>query len=215
MGASLEGDVTLRGVKSDVETEFSDILEKLNFAAQVHAEARRNRLGFFGDLLFMQLSDEQDADSLKIETTAQIAIVEVGTKYRVGSFDLPWGGNVGVDTLVSGRYWRTRTEIDLSLGLSDVDRTVDWVDLIVGGTALLELSDRWNLNVRADLGGFGIGSGTDRSIFVRAMFRYQFTEDWSTLFGYSILDAELDRGTKRLKAAIRLDGIALAFERRF
>ena len=117
--------------------------------------------------------------------------------------------------LVGGRYWRTRTEIDLSLGMPDVDRTVDWVDLIIGGTALLELSDRWDLNVRADLGGFGIGSGTDRSIFVRAMFRYHFTENWSTLFGYSILDAELDRGTKRLKAAIRLDGIALAFERRF
>ena len=48
---SVEGDVTLKGRKSDVDVDFGDILDELNFAGMLAFSGRKGHWGFWGDVI--------------------------------------------------------------------------------------------------------------------------------------------------------------------
>lgn len=52
----MNGDATVKGQESDVDASFSDIWDELNFAFMMEYEARRGRLGLWGNR-FMPISE--------------------------------------------------------------------------------------------------------------------------------------------------------------
>jgi len=49
---SMDGNVTAKGQKSDVDTDFSDIWDELNIAGMVTFDARKDNWGFLGDVIY-------------------------------------------------------------------------------------------------------------------------------------------------------------------
>ncbi len=159
---SLDGDVTVKGNKSDVDLSFSDIWDHLNFAAMVELEARKNRLGLFVNPLIAQLEDKTHL----LDVTINLDIVSFGGYYRLG----PWAldakaGDTGpvlvTDIYAGGRY----TYLELKLkgrhelsGLLDAKGDEDWIDPIIGVRTIWSLSPKWTITVMGDIGGFGVGS---------------------------------------------------------
>ena len=55
--ASVSGDIGLRGITSNVDVNFDQILRHIDWAYSVSAEARKGRFGVYADLLYLEASD--------------------------------------------------------------------------------------------------------------------------------------------------------------
>ncbi len=64
---AVDGDVTVKGQKSDVSLSFKDIVEELNYGVMLQGEARKGRVGAIVNVLYANLGDETDVGLLKID----------------------------------------------------------------------------------------------------------------------------------------------------
>jgi hypothetical protein len=154
-------DITLDAAINDTqvagsETTFDEILDDLDLALLVHFEARRGRGGFFSDLVYFDLSDQQAASGsppvasgTTAASTLEQFLVEAGGFYR------PSGEQTGLDVLFGVRL------IDLSLDIAfdfpaAPDRTVTRDSSLLDGFIGLRYSGsfatRWAWWIRGDIG---------------------------------------------------------------
>jgi hypothetical protein len=54
---ALDGDVTVKGVKSSLSVSFSDIFDHLDYALMIEGEAREGRIGIYANAIYADLSD--------------------------------------------------------------------------------------------------------------------------------------------------------------
>jgi hypothetical protein len=181
----IEGKASIKGSKVDVDTSFHDILENLDLAAMVHVEAWNGDWGFSFDPTFGSLSaDGKTPAGAEIDVDQDILIADaVALRHLVKEGDTQFDGLVGV------RYWQTDTDLDAdSLGVHE-SATVDWWDPIIGGRVVTQLDD-WELSLRADVGGFGIGSAAEREWSVTAVAGYEVNPGNRVGFGYRWLNID-------------------------
>ncbi len=63
-----------------------------------------------------------------------------------------------IDVFAGIRYWNLDLDVELVGTPAALDLGDGWVDPVVGGRLVQELSDTWFLTARGDVGGFGLGS---------------------------------------------------------
>jgi hypothetical protein len=201
--SGLEGDVKVGGQQSSIDLSFSDILEDLDFAGMVQIEARKGRVGLFLNPLYMKLSSEEDfavgSVQFDVDVETSMASVEFGGFYRLAEYivsDEKGERVLFFDVLGGGRYVYLDSEIDISvLGRGvKTDKTEEWVDPFIGGRARADLTPRWFIHARADIGGFGIGNTSDAAWNALAGFGYQLNERTAILAGYRALSIDYDGG---------------------
>jgi hypothetical protein len=88
-----------------------------------------------------------------------------------------------------------------------------WLDVIVGVHLRAPLSENWFLRGFADVGGFGLGSGSDMSWQVYAGGGYSINDSWSVEVGsrHLSIDKNLDNAGVDLDLAGPLVGITARF----
>ncbi|MCP4626997.1 MAG: hypothetical protein GY850_26325 [bacterium] len=149
---SIKGDQTVKGHDVDLDIPFSDIFDNLNGALIFHFEGvRKQSWGFMTDFNYINL--KPDDGKIDIEYTQILA--EAAAFYRLIEGDLTIDGFGGL------RYSSMEVELDFPGGRKDPDQRKDWVDPFVGLRWKWRFADKWATNLRADAGGFSIGS--DRS----------------------------------------------------
>jgi hypothetical protein len=162
---SLEGDVTVKGQKSDVDVGFDDILDELNFAGMLAFSGRKGNWGFWGDAIYANLGHTTHIGGIirvRVDPDMNMLMLTGGGSYRLGNWvlsDRPGKEvpTVAVDALVGVRYTYLDITLDFDL-LPDPKGDQDWVDPLVGARSLWALSKRWNLSLAGGVGGFGVGS---------------------------------------------------------
>ena len=212
---SLNGDVTVRGRTAKVDASFRDILKSSDsiFAFQGIVEARKGKWAVFVDGTYMALEAKTGTVGLvSVDTTTQLALVEFGALYRLREYSLaeaPGGSlankdqKVVVDFLAGARYMNLDAEIDLIAGpfSPSPGRIVsggskDWVDAVVGLRSIIDVTQKVQLLVRGDIGGFN--GGSDLTWKAQGLLGYQFTlfdrkaEVWG---GYRALYQDFTDGT--------------------
>jgi len=70
----------------------------------------------------------------------------------------------------------------------------DWVDPMLGLQYNAPFADDWRLNLRGDIGGFGIGS--DLSYQVLANVHWQANERIGLVIGYRLIGFDYEDGNK-------------------
>jgi hypothetical protein len=199
-GAGIDGTMTVRGYEADVDKSFEDILNDLDFGAMVNLQARRDRLGLYTDVLFLKVSATSDvanpAGATILEATVETEqwIVDFGASWEVASW-VKCGEKTGfVDLIVGGRYWNVESEIESSRpvfgGDGKVEKTMDWVDPIVGARFSVTLTPKLSLVGRADVGGFDIGDASELTWSASAYLGWHFTPLVSGWFGWKYLSVE-------------------------
>ncbi|WP_246058349.1 hypothetical protein [Litorilituus lipolyticus] len=194
MATKIEGDASigrLSGVPVDVD--FQTILDNLDMAAMIHAEAHhKSGWGMFIDYGFMDLSQTHtnSRDGIAKATIRQ-GVLEAAGLYRVN-----YGRNI-VDYFVGIRWW----DNDLSL-LFDVNITPDnnrmtavkedWVDIVAGVRWQHALNKRWSLMARGDLGGFG--ASADFTSTVETGFSYNISKLMTVNVRYKASWVDYDNG---------------------
>lgn len=195
--AGLNGTVaTLPGLPpADIDVDFwDDILGNINGALFLVGEARKERLGVFVDVAYVNIeSDGTTPGPLfsSVASTSESWMVSGAGFYRMvdqrGAF---------VDLLAGARYWSVDSGLELRPGLlrgggGSVSNREDWVDPLVGLKGLSALGDsKFFLSGGAAIGGFGAGS--DFMWDVNVNLGYNWTDTFSTIIGYRYLDVDYE-----------------------
>ena len=107
---SLEGNVTVRGQKSDVDTSFSDIWDELNIAGMIALDGRKGNWGFFGDTIYANLGKVKSGQRIRIDPSINVLWLTAGGFYRLGTWDLSGQlGKKGLQITRSSKRRKTRT----------------------------------------------------------------------------------------------------------
>jgi hypothetical protein len=221
-GVSMHGEIEAQGVEADFSTGFHELLEHMNFAAMALAEVQRDRLVALVDFIYADLEDDDaGVGPLRVDATASELIFDAKLGQRVWSQGAsPWveaarrgrrRPRVVLDLLAGTRYVRFKNDIELAAaGASrNAEQSFDWVDVVFGFRASADLGRSVRLGVRADAGGFGIGSASDFTWSSLAVIHLRLAQRWALSAGYRVL--YIDRRAVDLWQHGPLIGLSYAF----
>jgi hypothetical protein len=202
--ASLDGDVTVKGIKSSVNFSGSDVLNMLDYGGEVHMEAWKGKWGFFLDPTFLKLSADGRANiplvgGIDVDVDLKEWLVEFGGLYTLGRWPLGTDGGkkLSLDVLGGGRYWYMKGKLNADIPLlgfsKKVEKSKDWIDPIVGARLQADLTKKLSLAVRGDIGGFSVGS--DFTWNASAILGYHFSQTVSAWLGYRVLGVDYESGS--------------------
>mgnify|MGYP000681018080 CR=1 FL=1 len=173
----MSGNSTIKGHDFNVSAGPSEIFSHLNWSTlpawMSYAEARNGPLGLFNDIVYANLTDSKDFARARPGGTLQANVstdytqvtVEFGGAYEIWAGKNPvLTGSTALDLVAGGRYWHQDADITGSLIIDPLNRetersgSVNWVDPFIGARLRNKLGPGEELMVRADFGGFGVGS---------------------------------------------------------
>jgi hypothetical protein len=210
---SVEGDITVRGVRRKIDVDFDDVLDKADGMIGVNAEVGRGAWGGYLGVSYMKFEDDATRGGISAEATLEWLTIEGGVTYAFPKLQL---GPVSLltEALAGARYTRFEGEIENGF---NVDNDVDWLDPIVGARLTMPLTNRLFLLVRGDVGGFGISDEQSDLTwnFVGGIgYRWPISQTFAlSLFGgYRIYDVDFE-GESRNKLDLQFKGpiVSLTF----
>jgi hypothetical protein len=192
---SMNGKTGVRNTTVDVDADFSDIWDNLNFAFNPQFELTKGNWVLGGNFFYAQLEDSKtihssdpNIDGRGGDVTADMGIFDMGIGYtvvRTEFGDLPFtltpgiGGRVTyVDLSVNPNFSYTRGQ----------SRT--WFDPYIGVRATLGLTKSLNWRTQGTIGGFDVGSQFTWS--AGTYLDWQFSDRFSLTVGYQALNWDYD-----------------------
>ena len=206
---AITGDVKVKGLKSDVDVTYSDIISNTDFLLTGHYEGFKGHWGIMLDVMYADLSTEKEHPGGAFPGRRQLKItqslVELAVPYRV-----TWSPVVA-DVFVGGRYNYMKTEIGIPSYPVYKSDDLAFVDPIVGGRVLIPLAKSWYLGLRGDIGGFGIGNASDLALNGNASINWRITELISLHGGYRALYMKYNEGENEWNATQHGPWLAVGF----
>ena len=152
----INGSATLANQTVDVDLTTGDVLKRLDWFLTLYFEARHPKFAVATDLLYMNLGEGGD---LPVgERSADFQMQQLAAEFVflgriVDWFELGFGGRVNfVQTGLTAPAGMALPEIDL-------DFRQTWFDPLVVFRFLVPFKDdHWRMALRADVGGFALGS---------------------------------------------------------
>ena len=189
--AGLDGDIGVAGVVSEVDMDFGDIWDALDFGLMGSFEARKGKWGVNVDALWLKLKEDGDlpVPGSSAEVEVNEARLQAMLTYRVTE------GRTTLD-LGAGVAW---FYLGLDLDFSPAERpgfgtdgSKDFFDPMIGYQLSHQLSEKWFLGSRGQIGGFGVSS--DLTWQLGAYLGYQLSERSSMGIGYRHLYIDYSDG---------------------
>ena len=219
--AGINGDITVRGVESDVDVSFDELTDHLDASFALGLEARKGRFGLYTSAGYMKFSaDAEGPRGGEADFELKILIADAGVSYRLvhveGEHPFVLEGIAGV------RYWNTKTELEISgpLGneIVDDDDSKDLFDPIVGLRGSQYITRKLHLDFQGDIGGFGISDeSADLDWSAAGLVSYDVAR-WLTLSaGYKALALDMEDGSGSSKKGldIIMHGVLIAAKFQF
>lgn len=184
----IKGDVGLPGVSAEADVGFNQIWDNLDMGAMGFAEAHRDKFSFLIDVDYLALGADQSRVSQRgfvqanLDMSFKQAMAAGYATYTI--IDRTINANsdqrvFNLDVVGGGRYNWIESEFGLSAvglrrsGAASADRTVDWVDPVVGLRATYVPYDNWFVSGWADFGGFGVGSQQTYQLIGTVGYRFE------------------------------------------
>lgn len=208
--AGLEGTLEAERVSADIDVSFSDIWDALDIGVLSQLEARRGELSIAANIIYLKLSaDAEDPvnpllptappGSFSVRSLTKETILELRPAWEVLSF-APFGDQrrVALDLGPAARVFWLDTHLHVALrpGVPigpfsrRFDEDVDWVDFLAAARVRSQLTDKIDLVVAGDYGGFDIGSSSHRTWSLLGFVSYRLGEHWELAGGWRTLEFE-------------------------
>lgn len=180
------------GSAVDLHLGFADILDHLDGAAMVSAEARNGRFVLFADLMGSKISAGKKFTArgypgqVSLASSSVVGLAAAG--YRV--IDEP---TVQVDLLAGLRGFALSNSIDVTVAPHTLSYAKDrqWVDAVAGARVAWTLSDRMSATAM----GFAGAGGANYEWDVFGGVGYRFTGTISGFAGYRAMKVDYERGS--------------------
>ena len=207
------------------EASFSDLVDKLDFAGQVHFEGRAGKGGFLIDATFMSLSDRNavapegpgigpgGGPELDLGSSTDLTLLDLAGTFR------PKGPQHGLDVIAGARFIEVDSTVDFTLATTPrrmppstrlgIDES--YTDAFIGVRYGAPIGESWRVVARGDIGG----GDTDGHWNASLLFGWSFGQDdrYSLLFGWRHFELEVeadDRGVQ-VENEITMDGPLVGF----
>lgn len=194
VGANITGTSQVgRLPNTNIDIGTDDILENLHFGAMIRAEALfRQKYGAILDIAYMKLGNSNSGPLTggRIRLGVRQLIAEAMLSYRAYSTPRSY-----IDLIAGGRYWDITLDMKASgtiAGSFNLKRGDDWIDPVIGIRGFHQINDKWSVNARADIGGFGLAS--DFTWNVQGGIGYHFNRTWSAHLQYKALMVDYANG---------------------
>lgn len=202
----LNGTLGIRGVTSDVDVNFGDVVDALDLSFMGTFLAQKGPWSFGLDGTYTKLSGEgvksvsgefgQVSVDGAVELTSKLYIYQGSVGYRV------LDAGTTVDLIGALRYIKVDAELQVVLdtdpgivfpgGTNRVHGAESWTDAVVGARLLHPLTDTVSLMGYADVGA----GGSDLTYQLMAGVNWKFKERYTAKLGYRYLDWDYeDAGT--------------------
>ena len=202
--AGMTGDVTAKGLSSQVDASFSQIFDHLEAGAAGRFTLGHEKWFFSTEFSYLKLSAPTSAADAELEQW----LVEPSLGYQVCKHAQVFAGarynNINGDITFNGPAGRVATG------------TQDWWDPIVGANLTLPLiKDKLSFDGHFDIGGFGAGSDLTWQAF--PYFNWRFAKWGSAQLGYRWLgtDYETGSGLNKFKYDVVLQGVQVGVTAHF
>jgi len=204
--------------------EHTEIPKDL-FELAAFGEARNGRFALLTDIVYLKLglgasitrtrgTDEINGTlGVSAGLTIKMLIAEMAAAYEVAR----WNGltsptsSTAVDLYAGGRVWWQHADVDINAvgtvnifdltfsraGVLTADKSVSWVDPLIGIRLRHQFAPAWNLAISGDVGGFDVGSKFSWQVL--AALDYEFCRSknvtWSGMLGYKALSVDYSQGS--------------------
>jgi hypothetical protein len=183
LAAGMSGEVGVGPANADVKFGFDRVRDNLEFAMMGKVRLGYDRWALTTDVIYMGLGTSRNGVSVDMDQW----MVEPTLSYRLSKYFEPLAGV---------RYNNLSGEIR-GPGILPSPRiptgTQDWWDPILGANASLPLGKGFSLNLRGDIGGFGVGSDLTWQVF--PYLGWQFAKWGSLQLGYRWLYMDYETGS--------------------
>jgi hypothetical protein len=199
--AAIDGSTAVGPLRGSVSMSFSDVLDIMRGGGLIRIEAEGDRNGFYGDLVYLRLKDEDARDTVggSLEVKLDAFIAEGAYFHRIGQ---QYAFEVGV------RYWDFETTLRPAL-LPEASRASDFVDGFIGFRSEFDVDENWDLLFRANVGG----GGSEFSAGLQVDFRRQFKSGNTLDIGYRVLDIDYENGAGLTEVGLdlSLQGLSIGY----
>ena len=197
----VSGDLGIGPFTADVDAKVDDIVNSLEFGAMGAVRVGYGPWALTTEILYMGLQTTNEGLTAELDQW----LVEPTLSYRVSKHLEPLAG-VRYNNL-SGELWGE--------GVLPTPRTAsgtqEWWDPIVGANLGLPFGKGFSLNLRGDVGGFGVGSDLTWQVF--PYFGWRFARWGSAQLGYRwvYMDYETGDGSDRFAYDMLNQGAQIGF----
>lgn len=188
--AGLNGRVGVLGQTADVDVSFREILKDLDFAIMLPAELRRGRWGIGAEVIYIKVSKDAAVPRppvTDIDFEASQLLLELSPRYRVIT-RRAWA----IDALAGVRFMSIDPTLTIEPQQLEFGKRRSWADPIVGASLIADVGRHWLGRVRADIGGFGVGSRLTWQAL--AVAGYRISNRVALAAGYRYLDMDYENG---------------------
>ena len=183
-GLGIEGDVALGPVGRDVNVEFADVLDVLAGTVLMHVEAQKGEHILFGDLNWLKVEPEDE-----IATVGGVAEAEMDSTIFEAGYARDSDG-IGFEAGL--RYWDFDIEIDPALA-AGIIRGDSWVDVFGGFRHRRDLSQKWSMTTRGNLGA----GGSDLSVGFQIDFARELERGNAIVAGFKLIEVDYEKSNVR------------------
>lgn len=183
------------------QSQFSDILDKIDMAFMGHLEAQGDSFGGFVDVMYIDLGDNQDFDRFYTNSDLSAIVLDAAGVWNPGEERYR-----GFEVIAGLRY----IDLDFQANLVPDDPQFDAVrfdnndsysDFLIGARYIGDFNPKWGYALRAD-GSFG---QTDGTYNLQALLTYKFTHGVLS-GGYRYFDVSLPVGNNGGDLDLTLNG---------
>ena len=183
------GDIGIGSVNRPVDVSFDKIWHNLEFTAMGTVRVGYDRWALTTDVVYLGVGGTKDLGvgnrDVLLGFDFEQWMVEPTLSYTV------WKG---VEVLAGARYNNIEAEINGPLGRNP-SGTQAWWDPLVGANLSLPLGKGFSVNLRGDIGGFGVNS--DLTWQAYPFLGWQFAKWGSLQAGYRFFSIDYETGSGR------------------
>ena len=205
VAAGMSGDMTVKGISTDLNVGFDKVLDHLKFGAMGTVKVGYDRFSLSTDVIYMDLG----ASKGPVSAEAQQWLVQPMLGYRLCSF---------FEVTAGTRYNNLSATIQGTGPLGNfrsASGTVEWWDPVIGGRVSVPLFKTLSFDVMGDVGGFDVSSSLTWQ--AQPLLNWHFTKWGSIQAGYRWLytDYSQGSGTSKFRYDILTQGPQVGFSLSF
>lgn len=184
-----------------VDEDPQDIFENLQLGAMLYAEAHNSRWAFSSDVIYMKLEADVSANNIVTDGSAEVS--QLGWELAILGRLSEW-----IELGVAATYNRIEPDVDITFNAPagavtrGAGMTEDWIDPSMVVRSTIPLGDKWFLQGRGNIGGFGVGS--DLYWQLQGDVGYRHSDRFLFAFGYRVISLDYDRGSGRDRFAYNM-----------
>jgi len=190
MGAAIDGSARVGDVEVPLDVSMSEVFDALEIGAMTAWRADNGTWSIMADATFMGLGGTSRTEGGRVKGD-----LDLDQMTLMGTVGRRWTEHLEVLFGLAYVDLDTRLEVSGPAAVREAEAAVDWIDPTVGLAWHRPFADRWRLNLRGDVGGFGVGS--DLLVHLLANVHWQTSERVGFVFGYRVISFDYEDGEGR------------------